>query len=547
MGRQSTDQKQIALRNRLSFRHSILTVFVALGVGLGFSVVEFFLSLHEERGRVAETVDLVLDMVTDPAASAAYAIDSALAQRIADRLISSPDILLAEIKDNFGHSLGRAERPPADPRLTRIAAYALAPMASSQRALFDNTAIGKKIHVGDLTVAVDNGVIIENLRNDISRMVLSSMIRAIVIAAIVAVLFHVLTTGPLLRLAGAVAALEPSQPIRQLVAEPPGHARDELGVMTLAINRLIMAFQNSLEDRDRIGEDLRQLAESLERRVEERTVELARTNENLRLAMDHLVATEKLASLGQLVAGVAHELNTPIGNILTVASTLQTRVDAFSARIRAGSIQRSVLDTFVTESLTATGMLVRAAETAAEMIRTFKQVAVDQGSFGRRRFDLAVTVRELLSSMRNKLKKSLISIDLDIPDGLILDNHPGPIEQILTNFIMNSLLHAFDEGQSGTIQVTARRQGDDLALTYRDNGRGMPEETARHAFDPFFTTKFGQGGSGLGLYIVHNLVTGVLSGTVRMTTAPGAGTRFDLLFPLDAASARESRIPDKDG
>ncbi|PKU26544.1 ATP-binding protein [Telmatospirillum siberiense] len=534
MSTSSIHGKSPSLRHRLSTRHAFFTVIIALLVGFGVSFVEFFLNLREERARSEEAIRLVLDMVTEPAASAAYTIDKTLAQRIVSKLINDHEILSAEIRDDFGGILGQAKRSPADQNLTNISNYLVTPIPPFQIALFNDNYVGEPIHVGELMVAIDSGAILDNLENGFSRMALSSMIRAVAIATIMAMLFHVLTTKPLLRLAGSVAEIEPSQPIRQMLTVPQGHAEDELGMIAEAVNRLITAFQKSLAEQDRIGEELRQLAASLERRVEERTAELAKTNENLRLAMDHLVNAEKLAALGQLVAGVAHELNTPLGNILTVATTLRTRAETFAERIRSGSIQRSVLDNFVAENLEATRILIRGAESAAGMIGNFKQVAVDQGSFGQRRFQLAAIVQEMLSSLHNKLKNTGISVKIDIPDDILLDNHPGPIEQILINFITNSILHAFDAEHTGTITITARAEDGDLTLTYQDDGKGMSEETARRAFDPFFTTKFGQGGSGLGLYIVYNLVTGALNGNLRMSSHPGAGTRFDLSFPLDA-------------
>jgi signal transduction histidine kinase len=272
----------------------------------------------------------------------------------------------------------------------------------------------------------------------------------------------------------------------------------------------------------------------LERRIEERTAELERSNAELRLAMDHLVTTEKQASLGRLVAGVAHELNTPLGNLLTVATSHEARVAGFAEKASHGPMLKSVFEEFLTDSLAATRMLARSAERAAEMISNFKQVAVDQSSLRRRRFDLLTIVQETLLTLHNQLKRTPIEVEIDIPEGIVLDNFPGPIEQILTNFINNSLLHAFEPDQPGRLVIRGRVKGNHLHLTYEDNGRGMSEDVAKRAFDPFFTTKFGQGGSGLGLNIVYNLATGLLNGNVRLFTKPGKGTRFELDFPMVA-------------
>jgi C4-dicarboxylate-specific signal transduction histidine kinase len=301
----------------------------------------------------------------------------------------------------------------------------------------------------------------------------------------------------------------------------PVHGDDEIAAMARAV-------EGFLDDRRQLA--LRTV------QLEEANRDLAKTNEDLHRAMDHLLSTEKLASLGKLVAGVAHELNTPLGNMMLVATTLEDGISEFSSQARSGSLRRSDLDGFLTESLTAMSLLTRETHRAAELVGNFKQIAVDQSSLRRRRFDLATIVRETLSSLHNRLKKTAVTVEIDIPDGIVLDNFPGPIEQILTNFTVNSLVHAFDDGEKGVIRISAREKDGRLILNHEDNGRGMSEEVAKQIFDPFFTTKFGQGGSGLGLSIVYNLVTGVLEGTLHVATRPGAGTRFELSFPLDAPS-----------
>lgn len=305
--------------------------------------------------------------------------------------------------------------------------------------------------------------------------------------------------------------------------------RNAEGQVIGAIETLI-----DITERKRAEAEAKLLTDELEARVTRRTEELARTNEELRMAMTQLVQAEKLASLGTLVAGVAHELNTPLGNMRTVASTLHGRVIAFAQAVATNTLRRSMLDEFVETSREASELIERNAQRASDLIADFKQVAVDQTSTRRRQFDLSQVVHEIYATMRPRLKYSPHRMLLDVPAGIEMVSFPGPLEQVLLNFFNNSLMHAFDDDVSGTISIKAHQIGPRVEIVYTDNGSGMNAETAAHAFDPFFTTRMGNGGSGLGLYIVFNLVTAVLGGEIRMESQSGKGTTFFLRLPLVA-------------
>jgi PAS domain S-box-containing protein len=309
--------------------------------------------------------------------------------------------------------------------------------------------------------------------------------------------------------------------------------RNAEGAVVGAIETLV-----DITERKRAEAEARQLTEELEGRVALRTTELAKANEDLKLAMGQLVQAEKLASLGTLVAGVAHELNTPLGNMRTVASSLHERVTSFSAALAANALRRSMLDDFLRTALDAANIIERNAGRASELISDFKQVAVDQTSTRRRRFDLSQVIHEIYATMRPRLKHSPHRLLLDVPGGIEMDSYPGPLEQVLLNFFNNSMMHGFAEDFAGTIQISARLEQGRVELVYSDNGGGMDEATAAHAFDPFFTTRLGNGGSGLGLYIVFNLVTAVLGGEVRMQSRIGEGTRFYVTLPVIAPTQR---------
>ena len=250
-------------------------------------------------------------------------------------------------------------------------------------------------------------------------------------------------------------------------------------------------------------------------------------------AKDELVRSEKLSALGALVAGIAHELNTPIGNSLTVASTLQDHTRRFTAEAEKG-ITRSRLNDFVRNTTQGAEILMSSLQHAASLVASFKQVAVDQTSVNRRRFGLQATVAEILMTLGPTLRKTSHTVQTQIPADIVLDSFPGPFGQIVTNLVQNALIHAFEGQDNGLITIAARRKGDDwVEITVQDNGRGIPPEHLGRIFDPFFTTKFGKGGSGLGLNIVYNLASTALGGRIRVDSPPGQGACFTLDLPLN--------------
>ncbi len=297
----------------------------------------------------------------------------------------------------------------------------------------------------------------------------------------------------------------------------------------------IVGVNIDITERKRVEAELQRYREHLEDVVRERTTALARSNADLRQAMEHLVQTEKLAALGHLVAGVAHELNTPLGNARLVAGTLGELLREFAVTVESGSVRRSQVTTFLARGREAVELLERNAERAADLITQFKQVAVDQSSARRRSFDLRQTVDEMLTTLRPVLKGLRHQIEVDVPGGLELDSYPGPLEQVLVNLVGNSLAHGFAGIEAGRIELKAQTlDAQRVRLTYSDNGVGIPAANLTRIFDPFFTTRLGQGGSGLGLYIVYNVVTGVLGGSIKVDSAPGHGTLFTLTLPRTA-------------
>ncbi len=288
---------------------------------------------------------------------------------------------------------------------------------------------------------------------------------------------------------------------------------------------------------ERARQALEALNASLETRVEQRTTELRETLARLQLAQDELVRSEKLVALGGLVAGVAHELNTPIGNSVTVASTISELTARLVSEMGAGQLRRSQLEAYVQAMQDATNLIERNLARARTLVTSFKQVSVDRVSEARRSFDLADVVGEVTQTLAPGLRGQVGRLEL-VLSSVPMDSYPGAIGQIVTNLVNNAMLHAFEGREAGQVVISSAALPDGTAeLCCRDDGCGMDAETLRKIFDPFFTTKFGRGGSGLGMHIVYNLVTRVLGGRIHVESRPGEGALFRIVMPRVAPAA----------
>ncbi|WP_374586288.1 ATP-binding protein [Pseudoduganella sp.] len=254
----------------------------------------------------------------------------------------------------------------------------------------------------------------------------------------------------------------------------------------------------------------------------------------LQEAQSQLVSQEKLAALGSLMAGVAHELNTPIGNSLLIASTLEQKTIELEQAVNGPGLRKSELLAFIDDTRKASTLVMRGLHSAADLVSSFKQVAVDRTTEQRRVFNLHQVTHEIVATVMNRIRNACHKIEFDVPDSIALDSYPGPFGQVITNLINNALLHAFDGREGGRMRlVAATPVAGRVLVTFSDDGGGIAPENLTRIFDPFFTTKLGQGGSGLGLSISYNIVTSLLGGQIGVDSSSG-GTSFTLDLPLTA-------------
>jgi len=233
-----------------------------------------------------------------------------------------------------------------------------------------------------------------------------------------------------------------------------------------------------------------------------------------------------------MVAGVAHEVNNPVGISLTVASALERKTERFSEAVTRGELRRSSLNEFIETSRSAAAQLVANLNRAAELIQSFKQVAADRNYSDQRTFDLADLTEQVVMSLRPGVRRQNLTVNVDCQPNLEMNSYPGPYGQVLTNLFLNAVAHAFPEGRSGVIEIKARESGrDNVEIIFSDNGCGMSLDVRRRAFDPFFTTRRDQGGTGLGLHIVYSIVTNRLGGRLDLDSEPDAGTRIRIILP----------------
>lgn len=443
-----------------------------------------------------------------------------------------------------------------DPRLVSVSAFragekkpvvdlfrsvdAAAPTLTRQRRLFD-----AEREIGRFEVVISTGPMLQKLARERRAVLFEALWLVVLVPAVMLVALRRALVVPAKAIGDALARLAEQGPqASPLHLECPG---EPFAGMAKNLDALRQKLSDTTGETERRELELRGYASTLEARVEQRGAELAAAKEQWAYCVEQLdglrkelLESEKLASLGRLVAGIAHELNTPLGNSLTVVTALDERLKEASQLIAGGSIKRSELDAFLTQSRNGMDMLLRNIERATMLIKSFKQVAIDQSSERRREFDLAQVIEETLVTLQPRFKRTPYEIRTELADNILLDGYPGPLGQVVTNLVLNALLHGLVGRPYGSVVIRTDRLGaKHVRLVCRDDGNGMTPEVQARIFEPFFTTKLRQGGSGLGMNIVKSIVTDVLGGRVEVQSRPGEGTAVIVDIPVSAPAAGE--------
>lgn len=437
-----------------------------------------------------------------------------------DGLHQLPDVKYLEISSQYGDFYQAGTKPDSGPTVLR------------QYDLSHRAANNEVYQVGTLNLIISLEEVYQRLADKVLVILATQGIKTFLVSIFILTIFSRLITqhlGTMAEYAKRLKLDHLDRPLR-LKRKTPGR-EDELSQVVNAMNSMRESMLKDMQKRKAAEQALANLNADLEQRVTLRTKELEERNNQLQETLlklqrtqEQLVESEKLAALGGLVAGVAHEINTPIGIGYTAASFLTDQAQERH--------QQNPDDPLAVTALESSQMIKQNLERANQLISAFKLVSVDQSSEQRRRFDLIEYLNEILTSLRPRMRGCQPEIIIEGPKHLLLDSYPGSFYQIFNNLIINSLLHGFDNQPGGVITITLSESEDSLLIDYRDNGQGVPKGWSRKLFEPFVTTRRNQGCSGLGMHITYNLVSQLLNGHISCLETD-QGAHFRLSIPLN--------------
>ncbi len=534
---------------------SVMSVYLL--VTLVIFGLELTLQYRQARSGIDAELAMLQGTFRDSVSHSLWNMDAGALDATLSGLLQMPSVSRVIARGPDGavisdSALGAAARPPPTGAVI------------SNRQSVSHTRAGKTTELGTLEIQSASGVIVERLRAGFLFSMAAAIAKTAVLVFLVRRFFFRILSRPLYRIAEQAAAIDPKAISAQPLPVTTG-PRDELAVISDAINRLAAEvavtvgaldtlnkgleaevaqrtalLQKACDELDRERCDLSAevvLREANEAELKRINLTLSQSLEQLRVAQESLVESEKMAALGGLVAGIAHEINTPIGIGLTGSSHFHFMLEQLEAKFRAGELEEPAFERFIAEAKELSRSMCVSLEKAAALIRSFKLIAVDQTLDEARDFNVSEYLGDVLLAHHAVLRQAQVAIRLECDRALVVHSFPGAWSQILSNLIANSLRHGFEPGWvEPRIHIAAREVGGELVLRYCDNGKGMTEAVAKKVFDPFFTTDR-EGGSGLGMHVVYNLVSQRLHGRIALQTAPRQGVTFTLSLPQRQVSA----------
>ncbi|CTQ54781.1 Wide host range VirA protein [Roseibium album] len=383
--------------------------------------------------------------------------------------------------------------------------------------------------IGQVFILIDRNTISYEIVSTVGFIVTAIIVYLLLLAIVIRTVFRRLIGIPLSNIVDYLATprLIEDPPKAELM---PGRV-DEIGILSASLQSMVQRRHLDLQK-------IQEYQTNLEDLVAHRT-------EQLKLVQEELIQADNLAALGALVAGVSHELNTPLGNALMAATTIKDATSYLDKELEKQSLSKDVLENEVERISETASIIEKTLGRARDLVGNFRQVAVDRQSEKKRAFNFDHIIRETLATLQPSLKKTSIKIELDLNADETIDSYPGAVSQLVSNFVENAMKHGFEGRSDGTIRLSSQvvisrdkslggAKGKLIVFKCKDNGVGIPDKNLKKVFEPFFTTKFGKGGSGLGMAICYQLVTEALNGTISVSSEVGSGTEFTIEFPAKA-------------
>ena len=526
-----TLQTNAAPRRSLS-RLLVKSVLIgAWTVGLLISLLQMAYDLHQVRQLPADNLATVRGMIQEPLDASVYGLDEARVKDLLAGLMTLPYIQEARVELDDGTVLAKATRPERASNMPRLNYLLFGP--ARQFVWSIHSPAGRKFQwLGEIHITYDTHTEANAFLARAGTILAGTMFYALVLAALLLLTYDRVLRRPLVNIIQSIQAADVERPESARLAVPRGHEMTEIGQLAAIANQHLGSIDGLLTQLRDAEQRLNQYSDQLELTVAERTRELSRSLEQLQNARDQLINNERLASLGTLVAGVAHEVNTPLGIAVTAASVVSEALDSIRDHYQADTLTRETFAALMREAHEGQHIVVGNLSRAARLVRDFKQAAANQADETLCEYDIAQTTRALIASLHPETKKIPVVPQFEGPASLKGMGYPGVLMQVLTNLVMNSVRHAFEGVAKPMIAIELREANGQVELIYRDNGLGVPATLHNRIFEPLFTTRRGQGGTGLGLNIVYNLVTQKMAGQLDFWSAHQRGVTFRMRFAL---------------
>ena len=555
-----------------------LTLIVTLG--------QIFTEYLSTKSHVESELKTLKNTFSSSLTQALWEINDDQVRAIAEGLVALPIVEGVQVRGENGNFIAefgvRVARSPSPINKETVENHPAGVFSYSFPLIFKFS--GRESTVGDVTLYSSYETILSRIEVGIAFLIGNAIVKTAFLVFLFMTAFRTMLSEPLQRMADQMENFDPSRPEESKLTtqidddnellqlkESYNHVIDDLidsnnklkatqselklantklddhnlileqevAKKTASLSQIMLDLEQQKDELIAHQRELRQENENrqyIESELRQRNQELADSMNTLNQAQEQLLESERMASLGGLVAGITHDVNTPLGVSVTAASFLQERLNNLKADFEDKSLTTKNMASFIDEAEQTTNLLLNNLERASDLIASFKQVAVDQASESIREIVLCDYINEVIQSLKPSFKHTKHDIEVVCPNDIVVTCAPGAIAQIVTNMVVNSITHGFEDDNSGVISLNVKREGDDIVMRYNDNGRGLTEEELEKLFDAFYTTKRSAGGCGLGTHIMYNLVTQSLNGHIDAESEPGKGLTYNIKFPANHSS-----------